>query len=167
MYSRKIRDCGYEFWVTDQNDERVADKLRREFTSTKKIDRKTVAKFRREDDWEARLRKSRAEHHERQDEAVADSIGDIEKRLQDAVETVFLKLTDLEPKSFAEAVHSLPTLFTQLRKVRGEDGETNREQVISRTLKALKTLSWFANMIAEEKNLQDVLDAIEFEFGKN
>jgi len=131
MYSQRIKDKAFELYCIHGGIKPVVGLLKKEFSACKNINRKTLTKWAAEDKWDERKANVREQIHEQHDQKIGEAIGDIEKRLQDEVDKVFTCLKDLEPKSFAEAIHSLPTMFTQLRKLRGEDGVTDVQQAIS------------------------------------
>ena len=166
MYARIIRDRAFELWAIHGNDETVAEVLRKEFSAARNLDRKTVGKWRLEDGWIDRAAAVREKHHEQQDESLAEAIGDMEERLKDEIDKVFMSLKALEPKSFAEAVHSLPTLTKQLRTARGEDGDKGDwRHVLAKVIKVMMTIPALKIAMTDEVRNQFVAE-VEKEFGK-
>ena len=165
MYSENTRRRAFELYSIHRSILKVVNQLSMEIPEAENIDRKTVANWRREDEWDSRAREVRGRYFEDRDKEIAERLEEYGIEIDDTIDRLFMKLKDLEPKSFSEAVYTMITLLDKQKKMRGEVGETDKEEVIARVFKALNGLEWFAFAMKEGDNRRGALAAIEAEFG--
>jgi predicted component of type VI protein secretion system len=166
MYSEGTRRRAFELYSLHRSILKVVDILRKEIPEAADIDRKTVGKWRREDDWDSRVKGVQDKYFQDRDAELAERMEEYQVEFDDTIDRVFMTLKDLSPKSFSEAVFTLRSLIAQRDRLRGEAGETDREEIIARAFKALNGLDWFKHAMADGELRRQALAAIENEFRK-
>lgn len=168
-YLQEMRDRAFQLWCIDQTFESVVAQMAKEFPQAKGISRKTLARWRDEDGWDARRGGVREQYMAAQDQDLGARLAAIDSKLQAVVEKIFVTLMDSSPERWGEAAYSLPAILGQLRKFAGADNvEMNPAQfrrVLARVLKGLRTVPALARVLNEEVTGQAVA-AVEAEFGK-
>ena len=166
MYSERTRQRGFELYGIHRSILKVVEILQKEIPEAASIDRKTVSKWRRDDEWDSRIKEVRDRYLEDRDQELAERLEKYEIEFDDTIDRVFMVLKDLNPKSFSEAVYTLKTLILERQKIRGQAGESDREEIIAKVFKALNGLDWFKHAMSDADQRRQAVTAVETEFGK-
>jgi len=171
-FSTNIKNKAFEYFCNNWSMERIRDRLRDEFPSTRKLSVNTINRWKLKENWEKRRDAVKLEVCKKQDETIADSQAELARKASDALTNFYEELEIIKPETFYELMSGMRTQFMIHRKMTGLDnkgGEINSNNLrvfLERTRKVMLEIPAFAELVNTPNIWSVFMAKMEAEFAE-
>ena len=149
-YSEKYHERAFQLFALGKSHAQIAETLGKEYPGVDGITRKTIGKWCKDEDWEARRGEVQVKAAEISDQDLAVTVADWASSMETSIGNAMQYLIDSEPDSFEQNIRVIQTLQPIHRQLTGASGSVkDNPKVLQRFMESVKQALYDVPAIAK------------------